>query len=127
MIVVPKPSLRWISVLIAGLLVSAATLLVAQTRKPSEAEVRNAPKIGEVRAFNKDFGFIVVDAGSNRGVKPRMQLGVRRSGKLVIIAIVETVTGETATCGLLGYIPPTEPTTNAPRVGDDVIAYPPKG
>lgn len=113
--------------LIAALLVSAASLLVAQSRKPTEAEVRNAPKIGEVRAFNKDFGFVVIDAGSNKGVKPRMRLGIRRSGKLVIVAIVETLTEDTATCGLIGYIPPTEPTTNAPRIGDDVIFYPPKG
>ncbi|MEM1295429.1 MAG: hypothetical protein AAGH89_08685 [Verrucomicrobiota bacterium] len=108
------------------MLVSAATLLFAQTRKPSEEAIRNAPKIGEVRAFNKDFGFVVVNAGTKRAVKTRMRLGIRRSGKLVIIAIVETVTPETSTCGLLGYIPPTEPTTNAPRVGDEVIFYPPK-
>ncbi len=112
--------------LIGGLLVSAAMVLVAQNRRLSEEAIRRAQKIGEVKAFNADFGFIVTNAGTYRRVNSGMRLGVRRKGKLVIIAIVETTTGYTSTCGLIGYIPPTEPKTNAPKVGDEIIFYPPR-
>ncbi len=109
-----------------GLLISAATFLFAQVRQTNESGVSDAPKIGSVKAFNADFGFVIVAITSGDQLVPGKRLGIRRKGELVIIAIVETTEGNTATCGLLGYIPPTEPNSNAPRIGDDIIFYPPK-
>ena len=46
---------------------------------------------GKVLVVNKEFNFIVVAAGNNKGITPGVTFGVYRSGKLVAKAQVEKV------------------------------------
>lgn len=93
----------------------------AQTAGISQAYVRSAKAIGKVKAVNKGFGFVITSAGSTHVRKPG-KIIIRRQGRLLVVAEIEDVTGETSTAVLVDYIPD-GPKSNLPKVGDEVIPY----
>jgi len=87
-----------------------------------------APAVGVVRAVNPGLGFAVValprDAGADlrRGVT----LGVRRDGVIVIWGVIDELEDARTLVLQLKGSPLAPDGSSQARVGDSVIAYPPK-
>lgn len=85
-----------------------------------------APAIGKVVAYNGDWGFAVINAGTKKGVKEGTRLAIRRRGKVVIIGIVEDVSANQSSIGFVD-LRPYGRDANRPHLGDEAFIYPPRG
>ncbi len=81
-----------------------------------------APKIGTIKGVNRDFGFLIATLDPeilNLGtVKLAKKVASRRDGVVMAHGLVEEVNGKTIVIFLKEQLDP--------RVGDDLIFYPPK-
>lgn len=87
-------------------------------------KVRNAPSIGEVLSYNRDWGFVTFNAGSDNNVSEGDRFSVRRGAEILGIVKVKEVFPNQAIASL---VTPTDKFADAanPQAGDEIILFDP--
>lgn len=88
-----------------------------------ERQISVAPMVGKVVEFNAKWGFVQIDAGKNRNIKPGTKLAVRRGALIVGYVKVDEVNDESAIAELTSRNEFSE-TALKPKPGDDLINWP---
>ena len=87
-------------------------------------KVRNAPSIGEVLSYNRDWGFVTFNAGSDNNVSEGDRFSVRRGAEILGIVKVKEVFPDQAIATL---VTPTDKFADRanPQAGDEIILFDP--
>jgi len=89
----------------------------------AEIRVRDAPAIAQIREYDSDWHFVVLDGGEERNIKEGTQLAVRRGHSILGLIKVDEVLEQESVAELQGdWRADTQ--APKPRRGDDVITYP---
>ncbi len=89
---------------------------------PQQQRIKRAVPVGAVTAFDKDWGFVSINAGAERGLTIGKQLAVRRGTDVVGMLEVTSVESESSIADVLGQLG-TGP-GERPQAGDAVILWP---
>lgn len=87
-------------------------------------KVRNAPSIGEVLSYNRDWGFVTFNAGSDNNVSEGDRFSVRRGGEILgIVKVKEVFPGQ----AIASLVTPTDKFAGSanPQAGDEIILFDP--
>ncbi|MCH2026128.1 MAG: hypothetical protein MK172_10330 [Verrucomicrobiales bacterium] len=89
---------------------------------PLQKKIREAPAIAKVIDVNEGLGFIVINAGSSKGIEEGSRFNIRRDK--FIVAEVEIYKVENADSSIGNIDPAKKPPGISIRKGDEVIGYP---
>jgi hypothetical protein len=89
---------------------------------PLQKKIREAPSIAKVIDVNEGLGFIVIDAGSSKGIEEGSRFNIRRDK--FIVAEVEIYKVENADSSIGNIDSSKKPPGISIRKGDEVIGYP---
>jgi hypothetical protein len=89
---------------------------------PLQKKIREAPAIAKVIDVNEGLGFIVIDAGSSKGIEEGSRFNIRRDK--FIVAEVEIYKVENADSSIGNIDSSKKPPGISIRKGDEVIGYP---
>jgi hypothetical protein len=91
---------------------------------PRQRQVQAAPAIGNVIEYKKEYGFVVIGAGSSRALEAGMTFAVRRGNAIIARIKVTSVENSSAIADIEASSVPPGVTL---QVGDDVIQDLPPG
>lgn len=89
-----------------------------------QKSIQRAIAIASVTGFNKEWGFVMLDGGTGRGLTPGTRLGVRRGSDVVALLEVSDVE-ETSCVANMVKGGPGGRGNAIPQQGEKVIAWPP--
>jgi hypothetical protein len=89
-----------------------------QSLSDAQRRTRRAVPIAKVLAFEKDYGFVTLDAGKTQMLAAGSKLAIRRGNDVVAELRIASVDLDSAVADVIDY--KAEP----PRAGDEVIAWP---
>jgi hypothetical protein len=89
-----------------------------QSLTDSQRRIRRAVPIAKVLAFEKQYGFVTLDAGKTQMLAEGSKLAIRRGDDVVAELKVATVDLDTAVADVIDF------KADPPKAGDEVIAWP---
>ncbi|MBV64434.1 MAG: hypothetical protein CMP45_07975 [Rickettsiales bacterium] len=89
---------------------------------PLQKKIREAPAIAKVVAVKEALGFVVIDAGSAKGIEKGSRFNIRRDKFIVAEVEIDEVVDSTNSIGNID-IDKKPPGINI-REGDEIIGYP---
>ena len=94
----------------------------AEELTPLQKKIREAPAIGQVTAVKEGLGFVVINAGSSKGIEEGSRFNIRRDKFIVAeVEINEVVDADNS----IGNIDSSKkPPGISIRKGDEIIGYP---
>ncbi len=104
-------------------ILDAAKAASTDTPRLNEKQLRlkNLPAIAKVKTFNEQHSFVVIDAGTNRGLEKGMKFSVRRDAMLIGKAVIgETVDNAESVADI---DPKSIPVGVVLQAGDELVQY----
>ena len=89
---------------------------------PMQKKIRDAPAIAKIIAVKEDLGFVVINAGSSRGIEKGTRFNIRRDKFIVAEVEIGEVVDSTNSIGNIDA--DKKPPGINIREGDEVIGYP---
>jgi hypothetical protein len=89
---------------------------------PLQKKIREAPAIAKVVAVKEELGFVVIDAGSAKGIEKGSRFNIRRDKFIVAEVEIDEVVDSSNSIGNID-IDKKPPGINI-REGDEIIGYP---
>jgi len=94
----------------------------AEELTPLQKKIREAPAIAKVVDVNEGLGFVVIDAGSSKGIEEGSRFNIRRDK--FIVAEVEIYKVENADSSIGNIDSTKKPPGISIRKGDEIIGHP---
>lgn len=85
---------------------------------PRQRLIASAPRLAEVKEYQKDYGFVVISAGATRKIEKGMGFAIRRQSAIIGRVNVTDVEGESAVAEV---VPRSVPPGVLIETGDEVI------
>ena len=89
---------------------------------PMQKKIRDAPAIAKIIAVKEDLGFVVINAGSSRGIEKGTRFNIRRDKFIVAEVEIDEVVDSSNSIGNIDA--EKKPPGINIREGDEVIGYP---
>ena len=94
----------------------------AEELTPLQKKIREAPAIGQVTAVKEGLGFVVINAGSSKGIEEGSRFNIRRDKFIVAEVEINEVVDADNSIGNIDSIK--KPPGISIRKGDEVIGHP---
>ena len=94
------------------------------TLTEEQKSIQRAVAIASVTGFNSEWGFVMLDGGTARGLTPGTRLGLRRGADVIALIEVSDVEANSSVANMVKGGPGGRG-NGVPQEGDKVIAWPP--